>query len=129
MNYQSLIKKSQTMGFSDFEIYVDHSKAISLSVFNGHIDKNTISDNKTISVRGIYQGKMAYLTIENDQEDFDYLLTTLKNNALSLTSDEEFVIFGGSDSYPQVQAIDSGFEKVTIDKKVEMVLSLEKHIK
>jgi len=117
------------MGFSDFEIYVDHSKAISLSVFNGHIDKNTISDNKTISVRGIYQGKMAYLTIENDQEDFDYLLTTLKNNALSLTSDEEFVIFGGSDSYPQVQAIDSGFEKVTIDKKVEMVLSLEKHIK
>ncbi|HOH18409.1 MAG TPA: metallopeptidase TldD-related protein, partial [Bacilli bacterium] len=55
--------------------------------------------------------------------------TTLKNNALSLTSDEEFVIFGGSDSYPQVQAIDSGFEKVTIDKKVEMVLSLEKHIK
>ncbi|MGD9605225.1 MAG: TldD/PmbA family protein [Bacilli bacterium] len=129
MNYQTLISQALAMGFSDLEIYVDHSYATSLSVFNGMIDKNTINDTKTISIRGIFNGKMAYLAIENDQEDFDYILNTLKSNAISLTTNEEFSIFGGSESYPKVQLTDSGFDKVSIEQKVALVLGLEKQIK
>lgn len=129
MNYQALINQAKAMGFSDLEVYVDHSYATSINVFQGKVDKSAIHDAKTLSIRGIFDNKMAYLAIENDEEDFDFILNTLKSNASSLTSNEEFAIFGGSKEYPKVKQIDSGFDRVSMEDKIALVLGLEQAVR
>ncbi|HBP25783.1 MAG TPA: hypothetical protein DD618_02395, partial [Acholeplasmatales bacterium] len=129
MDYQKLIEQSKQTGFSDLEIYAARFVGTSISVFNGEVDKNQVSDTKSISIRGIYNGKMSYLSVENDREDFDYILKTLKDNALSLTTTEEFAIFPGSASYPAIKKAPGGFSEVPMEQKVAMAKNLEKELR
>ena len=129
MNYQELINRAKAAGFSDLEIYEDSSSTLSIAIFNGVVDKNQLSDISTVTIRGIYQGKMAYLSLENKTEDLDFVLENLINNASCLTTDEEFEIFQGSDAYPQDRAINSDFSKYTNFDKIELLKKLESKVK
>lgn len=128
MDYQKLIDKALATGFSDIEIYVSKGVATTISVFNGEVDKNQIHDTTSFTVRAIYHDKMAYLAFENENDDFDYILNTLKANANSLTSLEEYEIFGGSDSYPELERCDGGFSQVPMLDKINLAMNLEKAV-
>lgn len=129
MNYQELIKKAIAAGFSDLEVYEDSATNLTIAIFNGVVDKNQVSDVSTITIRGIYQGKMAYLSLENKDEDIDYVINNLINNAKCLTTDEEFEIFAGSPSYPEHRSISSDFNNYASFDKIEMLKQLESKVK
>lgn len=129
MNYQELINKSKTLGFTDLEVYEYASKSMYISIYNNKVDKNEISDVKEVSIRAIYNGKMAYLDIENTEEDIDFILNNLKQNAEALTTSEEFVIFEGSDQYPEVKPIENDFDKYTPTDRIELLKKLETSVK
>lgn len=129
MNYQELIKKAMAAGFSDLEVYEDSGSNLSIAIFNGVVDKNQVSDVSTVTIRGIYEGKMAYLSLENKDENPDYIINNLIANAKCLTTDEEFEIFAGSESYPEHRVINSDFNKYTSFDKIELLKQLEAKVK
>jgi PmbA protein len=129
MDYNKLIEMAKDWGFSDIEVFVNSSTATNISVFNGEIDKNHSHDSVSISIRAIYNGKMAYLSTSNQNEDLTQILDTLKENALSLTTNEEFEIFEGSKEYPRYESVDGGFSKISLADKVSLLLDLEKEVK
>lgn len=129
MNYQALISKAKDYGFSDIEIYEYVSKGMYISIYNSKVDKNELKDVKEISIRAIYNGKMAYLDIENTEEDLDYILNNLRENAEVLTTEEEFAIFAGSKEYPQVKSEENDFEKYKVSNRIDLLLKLESDIK
>ena len=129
MNYNLLIEKAKEKGFSDIEIAVGSSSVTSISVFSGGVDKTHTHDEVSITVRGIYNGKMAYYSTSKADEDLDLILDTLKENALSLTTQEEFEIFPGSEEYPEEETRDGGFLKISLADKVNMLLDLEKEVR
>jgi len=129
MDYKKLIQDGLDAGFSDIEIYIRSVVATNISIFNGEIDKNQYNDSRSFSVRAIYNDKMAYLTYENEFEDIDYIIETLKNNAKTLTTLEEFEIFGGSKKYPSFSKKESGFNKISIADKAKLLLDLENEVK
>ena len=129
MDYKKLIESAKNSGITDIEVYVSSSSSTTISIFNGELEKNQVQDSKGISVRAIYKDKMAYLAIENDNEDLNFIINTLKDNASSLTTLEEFEIFGGSDEYPEINRVDGGFEKVPMSEKVKLVKGLEREVK
>ncbi|MDD4000628.1 MAG: TldD/PmbA family protein [Bacilli bacterium] len=129
MDYNKLIALAKERGFSDLEVFVNSSVATNINVFNGEIDKNHSHNQVTISVRAIYNGKMAYLETSNQAEDLDLILDTLKENAQTLTTNEEFEIFSGSAEYLDFPANDGSFSKISLVDKVNMLLDLEKEVK
>lgn len=129
MNFQDLIKKALKKGFSDIEIYEESSTELSIGIFNGVVDKNELSDISKLAIRAIYNGKMAYMDLENKNESIDFILDNLMNNAKSITTEEEFLIFEGSKSYPSVKTAEKDFDKYTNFDKINLLKTLEKNIK
>lgn len=129
MNYNQLLEMAKEKGFSDIEVAETSSSVTSITVFSGEIDKNHTHDETSITIRAIYNGKMAYYSTSNADEDLDLILTTLKENAQSLTTQEEFEIFAGSEKYPEYETRDGGFSKISLADKVNMLLDLEKEVR
>lgn len=129
MNFKELIKRALEEGFTDIEIYSQYQKSLSISVFDGAIDKNTMSNTTGFSVRAIYNGKMAYVTFEDANESIDFILEHLKQNASVLTTDEEFEIFAGSREYKILEKEYSDFYLISPKVKVDMLKNLEKMVK
>lgn len=129
MNYQLLISKALNAGFTDFEVYSAKSSLMTLSVFNGEVDKTEIKDSQSYTVRGIYNNKMAYFSFENEDIDFDKLISTLKENAISLNSKEESEIYQGDERYPEGRPLKGSFQNIEVSKKVELLKSLDKQVR
>lgn len=129
MDYKKLISRALERKFSDLEVYETTDASLSIAVFNGKVDKNEMSEVTKISIRAIYDGKMAYLGLENTEEDIEFILNNLEKNAKTLTTDEEFSIFAGSKEYPQIEKKDNDFRNYTNLDRIEMLQSLEKKIR
>lgn len=129
MNYTELLNKAKEFGFSDLEIYEDHSSSLTIGIYNGIVDKNKISDVTQITIRGIYNGKMASIVLENENESIDFILNNLKNNASIISTEEEFMIYEGDTVYPKARDIRNDFQEYTTFQKIEMLKGIENNIK
>lgn len=129
MDFKKIIDKAMAEGFTAVEVYYSYTKQYLVSLFNGALDKSQAMDSNVYSLRGIYNGKMAYVTFENDEENIDKIIKTLKSNAKALTTNEEFDLFKGSKEYQKVEEVDGGFDKVPVSDKIELLKKLEKRIR
>ena len=129
MNYTRLMKQALKEGFSDLEVYESYSRDLTISIFNQRVEKNEQSEMTTVTIRAIYQGKMAYLQLENKTEKPSFILSNLKQNASSLTTDEEFSIFGGSDHYPVIEQEPIDFDSYSNADKIALLQRVETAVK
>ncbi len=129
LNYQSLINQALQTGFSDIEIVENTSKSLQIYIYNGKVDKNNVSNLKTLSIRAIYNSKMSYLDIEDLEASEEYILKTLKDNASILQTKEEYEIFAGSKTYPVIEENSFDFSKVSTFDKINLLIDLEKQSK
>ncbi len=129
MNYNELINKSKEYGFSDLEIYEDRNSELTISIYNGNVEKNNISDATQITIRGIYNGKMSSMILENNNESIEFILNNLRTNAQIISTEEEFSIYEGDAVYPKAREIKNDFQEYTTYEKIEMLKGLEKEVK
>lgn len=129
MNYQELIKRANKNNFDAIEVTENTTKSMNIAIFNGKVDKNEISEITNISIRAIINGKMSYLTLENENEDLDNVLQSLRENANILTTDEQFEIFSGSEEYPKVEETPIDFDDFTMLDNINLLKELENNVK
>ena len=129
MDFQKLINLAKQEQIEDIEVYCSESKTLTINLFNGEVEKTNINNSKVMSVRAIYNGKMTYLTYEDEDMCPCKIVSKLKENAGSLTTQEEFEIFAGSESYPELAKVEGGFDKVSIADKVNLLKEAEKEAK
>lgn len=103
-NFIDLIfDKAQKKNIEEFEIYFLSGKNMSLKVFNEKIETFSDNQNQGISFRGKFQGKMGYSYTESfEEEDADFLIDEACENASVIESDDEQIIYGGSEKYTPV---------------------------
>lgn len=129
IDFKLLIDKALKLGFSDIEIVEKNSKSVELSLFNSTLEQNVLSEDNTISIRALYNDKMASMNIENFDCDLDKILDRLKQNVLTIESEEKNEIFSGSDSYPEITKNEYDFDLIPTSKKISILLDLEKKCK
>ncbi len=129
LNYQELIKKAKDKGFSDLEITEYGSETLEIQVYQGKVSEHTESKIKKVSIRAIYQNKMANLSIEDLNMNIDLILDKLKENALILSTNEQYEIYEGSSSYPKIKLKENDFNKVSIQDKIKILIDLESKLK
>lgn len=122
-----IFSKGKQLGLGDMEVYMQGSKQFDIRIFEGQIDKYSISDEQGLSFRGVYNGKMGYSYTEKvDESSIDMLIKEAMENAVSIDSEDEEVIFKGSKEYKEVNTYNSDLEKVTTEHKIEFAKALEK---
>ncbi len=130
MNTKKWIELGLSKGLSDVEISVSESSSLKLVSYEGKIEQNTISDVSTVSIRGVYNGNMGKVRFEFiSDEQVDKMLDKVIENAKVITVKEPAIIYEGSPSYPEVNALDFDFSTVDMAKKVEDLITLETTIR
>ena len=131
MKYFDLAEKIFESGkdkFEDMEIYIEKTKTIEMSVFNGELDKYNISDTQGMSFRGIHNDKMGYSYTEKvDESSIDMLVNEAYENGKYIDALEKETIFSGSDKYEEMDNFNKEL-KSTLEDKIEFVKSLERSI-
>lgn len=128
---KKIIEKAKAFGFDDFEIIETASQEVRLSLFKGNLDKNFTGCDKLYTLKGIINKKLASMNLEkNDKdlsdEEIDNLLAKLKENVLSITTNEEASVFGGSEKYAVLSERKVNINSKTTAEKIEMIKELEK---
>ncbi|WP_218197387.1 PmbA/TldA family metallopeptidase, partial [Pseudomonas sp. 2995-1] len=86
----------------------------------------SIANDGGVSLRGIYKGHMGYAYAEKiDSESVTMLLNEAMENAEILDTDDQEVIFEGSDSYKEVTLYSEKLNEFSGEEKIKLLKRLE----
>lgn len=130
MKYKDLAGKIFDAGkekLSDMEVYVEESKKIEISVFQGEIDKYNISDSEGLGFRGLVDDKMGYSYTERiDESSIDLLVDEAYENGKHIDTMDKELIFSGSEKYEEMDNFNPDLKSAPLEDKIEFVKALEK---
>ena len=98
MNFVKCFEYAKKIGFSDVEFKVQTSNKLSISVFQKKVENYSVSENETIYIRGIFNGKMVSGSSEN-ANNVCKILDEMAVNATLIDEEKEQEIFAGSEKY------------------------------
>jgi PmbA protein len=131
MNYielsEKLVKKSLSLGANAAEIFLETSKTLSVNVLKSEIETIEEASSQGIGFRVFVDGKMGFSHC-NDFGDRSLEDTISKAIAFAkLTSPDENNVLTDDKGITNVEGLfDPGISAVTMDKKIQMALDLEK---
>jgi len=126
MDYQNLLNRALERGVSEAEIYVQRQRGLDLSLFEGEVDRHSVSDVTVLALRGVYQGSMGHISSEHLADDqADGLIDKLIDNARALTVRQPFTIFEGSAEYPVLKKDKDDFTVYPTREKIDLLKTLE----
>lgn len=127
---EKLFREAYELGLEDVEIYVQESDNFSVKIYEGEIDKYSLSEEFGVSIRGKYDGKMGYAYAEKlEEEDLLELAKAVQENAMIIDSDDEYEIYAGDKEYKIIDNYNSNLDEIDQLDKIEFVKNLEKTIK
>lgn len=102
MNKQKWIDTALQLGFEGLEIYQSTSASKEVTWYNGQMDTFVTSRVIGTSIRGIVDGKVSYISMEEvDDDKMEDTLKMLKEQALTVTSDEKAYLSKPQDIHPK----------------------------
>ncbi|WP_455537958.1 TldD/PmbA family protein [Terrisporobacter sp.] len=121
-----LFKKAKMAGFDDCEIYFSDGESISISVYNGEVEKYNLAKSFGLSFRGKINGKMGYSFTEIlDETAIDMLINSAKNSATLIENIDETFIYEGDKVYSKVRTYSEALENIDPSKMIELAIETE----
>lgn len=125
-----LFEKAIEAGFKECEIYYSDGESISISVYEGEVEKYNLSKSFGLSFRGKINGKMGYSYTEIlDAPAIDMLINNAKNSANLIENNDAQFIYEGDKEYGKVKTYSKELENINPSKMIDLVLDLEKETK
>lgn len=126
MNKQEIIKEALNIGLDEIEIYETSSSRLSMSLFESKIDSYTIANDQDYLIKALINHKMVECHLASlDNLDINLVLNNLKENALSIESEDISSLYEGEKEYPEVKYKVNTFKNKTYEEKVEILNKLE----
>lgn len=125
-----LFEKALNEGFEDCEVYYTDGEDISITVYEGEVEKYNLDKSFGVSFRGMLNGKMGYSYTEIlDDKAIDMLIKNAKEASKCIESTDEQFIYEGDKYYSKVQTYSEKLENIDAAKLIEIALDLEKQTK
>lgn len=126
---KAIFSSGQDEGVSAQELYYQSSKEVNISVFQGEIDKYSISEDGGLSYRAIKDGKMGYTYTERmDSIDGDHIVSEALENAKIIEADDPMFIYSGSKAYASLDLFNEAATHQPMADKIAFMLSLEESL-
>lgn len=130
MDYKELARKIFEAGqlkMDEMEVFIQKNKEFEIEVFEGKVDKYSISESGGLSLRGLADGKMGYSYTEKiDESSIDMLVEEAYENGKYIDSIDKEDIFSSSNKYEDVKAYSNEIGKISVDDKINFLKLLEK---
>lgn len=127
MTLKNIIERGLELGLEAVEVYAVTSESNRISLHQGELDKYTLSEIFSISIRGLKDGKMGYVNGESlDDEVVEKLLQQLLINVNTLDQTEPEFMFEGGSTYVEVKGANKSFKNVPTKDKIDMLKKMEK---
>jgi len=127
INIDKLFEKALKKGLSDVQVYLSNSTELSIEIFNGELDKYEIADTSSLTIRGVYNGKMGTFVTEVMEDDLiDMIIDHIIRNAKVIDSLDDAIIYAGDDHYEVLEGIyNEDIKALPVSKKIETVKKLD----
>lgn len=130
MRYEDIIKKGLELGLEEIELYSQNSEGNTVKLFNGELANYNSSNTFGMSIRGLYNGKMAYVYTETlEENEIEAILKQLIENAKTLTSEEVEHVYGEKGEYVEVEELKADYAEHDLTEKVDLLKEIESAIK
>ncbi|MCK5758640.1 MAG: TldD/PmbA family protein [Clostridiales bacterium] len=131
MNKKQLIsdifKTGSAAGMTEMEVYISEGEVFEVKVSKQEIDGYKLAATSGLGFRGFYNGKIGYSYTEKISDDsIEFLIKGAVENAEINDSEDNDVIFEGSEKYTSVDNVNPDLEKVTEKQKIDFTMALEK---
>lgn len=128
MNFELLFAKAKAKGIEDVQVFLVNRSELSIEVFSGEVDKYEIADSASLSIKGVYNKKLATVTTEDLRDErIDELVDNLIQNASIIDSLDEAIIYAGDPKYETLEgAYQPELANLDVAKKIAMVKDLDK---
>ena len=125
-----LFDKALNEGFENGEFYYTDGENISITVYEGEVEKYNLDKSFGLSFRGMIYGKMGYSYTEIlDEYAIDMLIKNAKEGAKCIESEDEQFIYEGDKEYSKVDTYSEKLENIDASKLIDIALDLEKQAK
>ncbi len=130
MNIENLFNKALAKGFSDVQAYLVDKHDLSIEVFDGELEKYEIADSSTLTIKAIYNNKMAtHVTEIMSDTTVDDIIEKMLENAKVVDSLDEAIIYPGDKEYAKLDGLyNPEMANADVKKKIEIVKRLDKGI-
>ena len=129
MKYEDIIKKGLEVGLSEIELYESTKIQNQITYFQSKVNTYTLSNTKTLSMRGKYNGQMGYASTEDfTEEGINKCLNYLLVNAKYLSTTDADFMFEGNAEYVEVENPKADYEEVAFEDKVQFLANLENRL-
>lgn len=130
MKYDKFFALAKEAGITEAELYISQRFDVSISLFHGEIENNSISNGFSIVARGCYNGKFGNASCDVwNNEKAAFLVNEIVENAKVIERDEPVFIYKGSEKYKKVNCFSKELESISLDDKIAKLYELEKDIK
>ena len=127
---EKLFEKGRQKGFQDQEIYYVNNKNLSISVYEGEIDKYSLSENSGLSFRALIDGKMGYAYTEIlEEEALEMLVQEAYDNAKAIEVEDRVFLHDGSGEYVAFDGYNEKLAQATVNEKIDFIMDLEQSVK
>ncbi|OQX93666.1 MAG: hypothetical protein B6I17_01835 [Tenericutes bacterium 4572_104] len=127
MDIDKLFKQAKAKGIEDIQISLSNSTNLSITIYEGDVDKYEIADNSKLIVKGIFNKKMGVYSTEVMENDLiDEILDTIIESAKVIDSEDDAIIYEGDKEYTKVEGLfNEDLAKLDVSKKIDLLKTLD----
>lgn len=130
MNANKFFKAAEEKGIKPFELKFNSAESLSISVFMDDVEGYQISNDSSVTGRGIYKGKLG--SFSSDKVDSKIVLpmmdAIISNASYGNPGDSDFFISKGK-KYKKVHTFSEDLDKVEPTKLIDIALAISKKIR
>ncbi len=127
MNIDILFQKALEKGFSDVQVFLTDNQELNIEVFDGELEKYEIANTSSMTIKAVYEGKMAvYVTEVMEDSNADTIIDNLLANAKVIDSLDDAIIYQGDEHYETVNGLyNEKLGKLDVKEKIDLVKKLD----
>ena len=126
MKYDKFFALAKEAGIQEAELYISQKYEVSISLFHGEIDNNSVNNGYTIIARGSYKGKFGTATCDVwNAEKAAFLVKEIVANAKVIENEDPVFIFKGSEKYTKINNFNKDLALIPLDDKIKKLHELE----
>ena len=126
MTLERIIERGLELGFEAVEVYANTSESNTIKLDDGKLESYNIKEIFSVSIRGLKDGKMAYVNSESlDDEAIESVLQSMLKNVNALDATEPEFMYEGGSTYVSVPEVKSDYKEHSTSEKIAMLKRLE----
>ncbi|MFH0993555.1 MAG: TldD/PmbA family protein [bacterium] len=128
MNLEKLFAAAKAKGISDVQAFLSDRSELSIEVFAGELDKYEIAATSSMTIRGVYNGKMGtYVTEVMEDSLIETIVDTIIEAAKVIDSPDDAIIYAGDKEYAKLVGLyNPDLKNMDVAEKITKVKELDK---